>query len=203
MSNMTWWFHVVGLISASLLLAGFVTGVVSVFLSWRINKLQAGEIAELKLKTAEQQQRAADAERALLEVQQRIKAHAFTEAEIDRMREGLAAIQDKVPVEIVTPEARFSETEKAELYGQQLAKVFREAGWDVSEIRGKVPKQGLRLMGFAPVNPHSNPLIPVLSAVQTALYVVGVNTQSFCEFDPDKYPDTHLQFAIGINPMTP
>jgi hypothetical protein len=163
----------------------------------------AGMILKLQVGGSAGQVRAAKVERELLEVQDRIKVRAFTEVELDRIREGLVPIEDKVPVEIVTPEPRYPETDKAELMGQQLAKAFREAGWTVSESKGKVPQQGLRGTGCAPVKPPSNPLVPALDAVQAALYKAGVNTQCFCEFDPDKYPHTSLKFAIGINPMVP
>lgn len=62
MGDPTKLFHIVGLISALALGVGFVTGLVSVGLSWRINEQQRHELEKLRAGVAKQQERAAKAE---------------------------------------------------------------------------------------------------------------------------------------------
>jgi hypothetical protein len=198
------WFHVVGLISAIALGVGFVAGVISVGLSWRINQDLKAKLAQLQQQASEQQARAATAEAKLLELQERSRPRALTPSEIATLCKALAAIPNKVPVEIVTAEHSerfFPKTEVSQLYGKQLAEIFVRAGWTVSESRGTVPRYGIKLMGFSAhsaLRAGESP-IPIVGAVQGALWTVELPIQSDCEIDP-RYTAPKLRFAVGLDP---
>ena len=83
-------------------------------------------------------ERTANAENELVKLKERTRPRGFTETELQDVRGRLQTISEKIPVEIVLLEHRFPATETSDLIGEQLGKVFRESGFELSLKR--VPK---------------------------------------------------------------
>src|SRR5689334_19791537 len=76
----TQWFHILGLIGALSVGVAFVTGLISIGLSWKIAREQEVKRAQLETELAKQRERAAHAEKSLLELRQRMEPrHASLE----------------------------------------------------------------------------------------------------------------------------
>jgi hypothetical protein len=153
------WFHVVGFVSVCALCVGVVTGFVSLALSWKINRDQDREMSRLHLEIAHQQERAANAERELLELQERTAPHGWTQSQMDMIASRLAPVVEKTPLEVVTPEHEFPTTEVAERYTEQLTSVLAKIGWPftVSHIPAlSAPRFGMAVQLTASQDPTFN-----------------------------------------------
>jgi hypothetical protein len=145
---------------------------------------------------AEQQERAAKAERALLELKERTKPRALSDAELNHLRQKLAAITDKGRIEIVTPTHRFPITDDAELFASQLGSMLKKFGWQVSFSQ----QEGSLFVGCCiqtvrkqtPPNDFSS-----ASAITGALAQIGISCSGTEEIN-QKVDMTTIRLIVGV-----
>jgi hypothetical protein len=198
--NHRFWFiiYLVWIVTAALVSAMF-TGML-----WRAgNRQQDSVIAETNERTtklgkelADARTRQAEAEKKLLEVQERVRPRALSESEIARLRERLSAIKCSLPIVILTPQHRFPATDVAELFAKQVAELLTALKWNcsVEEGHGTFPLFGIRIEGFS--NEHPIPEVNELAGAFANVTFAATHTQT----DPNT-PTKLLRIVIGQNPM--
>jgi hypothetical protein len=88
----TWWFHFFGYASAGTLGLGFITGIVSVWLSWQINAEQKRELAEITRQIEEERKETARAQESTAALSLRVQEESRKRAEAEAK---LALIQSR------------------------------------------------------------------------------------------------------------
>lgn len=167
MGDPTKLFHIVGLISALALGVGFVTGLVSVGLSWRINEQQRHELEKLRADVATQQERAAKAELALEEVRKKQEPRHINRDAFDAFLKGKRKATAVIQYHKNDPEA----------YNFAMNLWFAlhdEAGWDIQ---------------FLP-SPIEDSVDPYFSQLPSVLAAGGINGVTILTKEIKPFPTT-------------
>jgi hypothetical protein len=193
-----------------LYLAGAVAVAIAVFAFWssRVNRNLRGldanlskakdaqlevNLRNLDLEAARQQERAAKAERALLELQERLKWRTLTVEQATNLTNILKASPKREVivrcVSGVTPEpCKFAE---------QLVRVFNESGWKVLEVRGILSEFTVTGLG---VSGHDDDLSR-LHANALAKAVGSIGFPVTVSLKPKGFATEPLIFTVGLKPI--
>jgi hypothetical protein len=190
----TKWFHLVGLISAVALGIGFVAALVSVGLSWRINQGQEREVEQIRGAVAEQQERAAIAERKLLELQERVKDRHLAPEKRAQLLKKLSELP-KGMVMFFCPQGSVEPCN----FAGELSSLFGTAGagWHVA---GMMPREyeGNPTGIFITANMADKALA---LSVRAALQEAGILDVRFPDWDrASQFKEGELIVFIGFKP---
>jgi hypothetical protein len=194
--------------------AGFVAVAIAVFAFWssRVNRhlrsletelSQAKEndasIAQRRLETdlARQQERAANAESELLRLKEITRPRALTDDQLSVLSTALSSISDKFPIEIVTRPRNAPAMDATELCAEQLAKLFKGAGWQVSlrQEPGDVIDVGFRINYFMKESPRP----PGVTTLMETFGRIGRHTVKTME-NVDPKNELKAIITIGVDP---
>ena len=192
-----------------LLFLTFVFGTGAVLTGKRINALQAertltleadaanAKASQQRVETdlAKQQERAAKAEKDLLELQQRIKPRHLSAEQESRLTEALKAAPIRGLVEIMC----ILGDGEGKALSVQLDGILKVAGWETTGV-----SQGI----FSPANPVGMGIVvhsrtsapPYAAALQHAFVVAGM---PIAGAEEDKLPEGKVRLTIGIKPDNP
>jgi hypothetical protein len=152
----------------------------------------SGEVAGLQVVVANAEQKRAEAERALLELQQRIKPRRFTAEERTRL---IAALKASTPKGLIEIDCVLGDGEGI-AFASQIDEILKAADW---------PTTGVNQSVFGPSNPvgagllvHSlKDLVPHAVALQKAFFAAGIPLQAA---ENDKRPKGTVQILVGNKP---
>ena len=139
-SSSEWWAFWSGVWAVGLTAAAALAGVASWYFSIKVSAESRSQTQAMELKISGQQERAATAERQLLELQQRLANRRITAEQRQRMLSILKSVQRVRPIAL-----EWSPTPEASAFGQDIMAVLRDAGWPVtaSAVIASTPSAGL------------------------------------------------------------
>jgi hypothetical protein len=183
------------------------TAVVYLLANRPLKKLEARDSEVLKEAVAEQQTRAATAERELLELRERIKPRSLTDQQsIDFIKALKIAPDGKINFGYTSAGG-----DECFNFLKQLLPLFKEAGWKIPEkIAGVTNHFDIQVIGIGVLIPDSRntdrtippppgmlPLTPVDTALQAAFRAVGMDVQFINWYST---PDERPELVIGSKP---
>lgn len=147
----------------------------------------------MELRIAEQQERAANAERALLELQQRTRPRSLTQSERQALLAALESATSKGPVEVSSPTG----DGEARNYARQLMEVLKEAGWPLAneEIFAEL------VTGVGTHVVVRNSAAPPASAAALRNSLSSAGIQYYESSQPENIPAGTVRLAVKSKPQ--
>lgn len=144
-----------------LVLLTFALGAGALMTGNRINEKQTSRLVTLETELAKSKERAAIAERQLLEIKEGLKPRVVSLENVARLREALAAITDKVPLRVGIAGG----DAEAHAFGGQLIEALTAAGWKVDGLTlMDVTGTGMALVVAKSVPPYVKRLFAAFGA---------------------------------------
>lgn len=126
-----WWSFWTGVLAAVFAVATAIAGGAAFFARQAAARESAQRTKQLELRVAEQQERAAKAERDLLEIKERQSDRQFTDEQYLSLASALARYSFKPDVQLM-----FLDEREPKRFAELLAEVFlRAGGWKVDVVR--------------------------------------------------------------------
>ncbi len=196
--------------SVGLLFFTFVFGAGALIFSGRLNFVKDAELrkfnkdlTEAKISLGTQEERAAVAERALLELQQRVKPRNLTDAQRAAFVKALAVL----PNAVVKFGYTSGSADEGFNFARQLLPLFKQANWVVPEAPTgmtnhlEIQVTGVGVLVRPPIrsngSPEYLPLTPVMAALQNAFKEAGIQVQ-FINYHPE--PGDVPEVIVGSKP---
>jgi hypothetical protein len=188
-----WWSFWTGIVAAVLAVLTAIAGV-GAFAARQIAARESSERAQrLELRVAEQQERAAKAERDLLELRERQKDRQFTDEQYLRLVASLARAEPKVRVQIT-----FIDQSEPKRFAELLLEVFERAGWPAEIIKWN--RAGMLSPGVNIESRHGDTNANTAARL-VGQQVVNVGTPAFTGENPDAtFPANTILIRIGPRP---
>jgi hypothetical protein len=127
--NTSEWFHLVGLISALLLGLGFIFGLISVGLSWKLNREQNAEIANTRKETEEAKAEAARANESAAQLIERAQNLEQENIELRTDLENATAEARNKQIELTLEQQKTAAAQK------EAAQALMSAQFNLQQIR--------------------------------------------------------------------
>jgi hypothetical protein len=203
------WSTLFQILTIALIAGTVITGLLALYFSNKAGRQQAERMVTLEKETAQARTKQAEAERALLELQERTTPRGLSDVSLANLRKYLAFVPrtKKLRVEIVRARHKFPITETSEVYAEQLSRVLKGEGFNVSIVEvpdSEVPRTGLFLnayFGFKENTGAPSQSESLVGAINGTLTEAGLVVQT-PKFEPDvRYKDEELvKIIIGLEP---
>ena len=183
------WFHIVGWLGAGSLGLGFICAVISVFLSWQVAGEQKTEATRIATELAVQQERAAKAEKELLELREQLAPRRLTENQKRNLRTILdTSVQGIVKIRVISNDSETMD------FGNDFAELLKKLGWNVTQdasvSSGPRVNKGLWLIAH---KENDENVLVLLNALKAADIPFQTDVVDWC-------PPNSAMLVIGIKP---
>jgi hypothetical protein len=133
MSRAAWWFFWTGASAVGLTACAAVAGIASWYFGLQVTRENEARTQGMELRIAEQQERAAKAESALLELQERARPRTIDATARAAIIDMLRSSRPDGPIEMQFLGGSVKEPHD---FARMIADVLKEAGWNVDRFSG-------------------------------------------------------------------
>ena len=204
------WFHIVGLISAFALGAGFIAALVSVGLSWKLNRELQTDLVKLQTdltnaqialgtvekELAEARTKQAEAEKQLLEIKERLAFRSIDPQKASQISEVLKSFAPQ-SFDVLW----YLDDDESTSFANEIYRVLLNAGWLLKRSGDFLAMSLEKGVGIEYAEEKTADFSPAANALSVALQKAGVASVTITvRSNTDKNVTDRIRIRVGKKP---